>query len=116
MATYYVDMDQIHVYPCRSVCVSTYMAADFIGLFGREGSCLNTGSVGVGGRGAADSHRFWSILVISVLAGCISWIFSWVLTYLDSYQHGMAFPSLLSLPDFRYSRIKLAVGLALHIG
>ncbi|MEQ2301156.1 hypothetical protein AMECASPLE_033049 [Ameca splendens] len=44
---------------------------------------------------------FWSILVISVLAGCISWIFSWVLTYLDSYQHGMAFPSLLSLPDFR---------------
>uniref|UniRef100_A0A3P9PWI2 ADP ribosylation factor like GTPase 6 interacting protein 6 n=1 Tax=Poecilia reticulata TaxID=8081 RepID=A0A3P9PWI2_POERE len=44
---------------------------------------------------------FWSILMISAVAGCISCIYSWTLTQLDSYQPGMAFPSLLSLLDFR---------------
>ncbi|XP_014866359.1 PREDICTED: ADP-ribosylation factor-like protein 6-interacting protein 6 [Poecilia mexicana] len=44
---------------------------------------------------------FWSILMISAVAGCISCIFSWTLTQLESYQPGMAFPSLLSLLDFR---------------
>uniref|UniRef100_A0A3B5MU35 Uncharacterized protein n=1 Tax=Xiphophorus couchianus TaxID=32473 RepID=A0A3B5MU35_9TELE len=62
------------------------------------------------GRHASDqkpvtSHvcvpGFWSILTISTVAGCISCIFSWSLTQLDSHQPGMAFPSLLSLLDFR---------------
>ncbi|KAM4710924.1 ADP-ribosylation factor-like protein 6-interacting protein 6 isoform 2-T3 [Anableps anableps] len=50
---------------------------------------------------------FWSILLISAVAGCSSCIFSWTLTYLDSYQPGTAAPSLLSLLDFRCCRIKL---------
>ncbi|XP_054480069.1 ADP-ribosylation factor-like protein 6-interacting protein 6 [Anoplopoma fimbria] len=29
---------------------------------------------------------FWSILVLSVLVGCICCVFSWTITYLDSYQ------------------------------
>lgn len=51
---------------------------------------------------------FWSILTISTVAGCISCIFSWTLTQLDSHQPGMAFPSLLSLLDFRYCRVEAA--------
>ncbi|KAM4538319.1 ADP-ribosylation factor-like protein 6-interacting protein 6 [Fundulus diaphanus] len=51
-----------------------------------------------GGNGTEERILgFWSILVISAIAGCISCIFSWILTYLDSHQ----FPSLPSLPDFR---------------
>ncbi|XP_040888071.1 ADP-ribosylation factor-like protein 6-interacting protein 6 [Toxotes jaculatrix] len=44
---------------------------------------------------------FWSILVLSVLAGCICCVFSWTLTYLDSYQPGMGFPTLLDLVHSR---------------
>ncbi|CAK6976538.1 Hypothetical predicted protein [Scomber scombrus] len=44
---------------------------------------------------------FWSILVLSVLAGCICCIFSWTLTYLDSYQPGMGLPTLLTLSYLR---------------
>uniref|UniRef100_A0A3P9DQN9 Uncharacterized protein n=1 Tax=Maylandia zebra TaxID=106582 RepID=A0A3P9DQN9_9CICH len=38
---------------------------------------------------------FWSLLVLSVLVGCICCVFSWMLTYLDSFQPGMDFPTLL---------------------
>ncbi|XP_030607550.1 ADP-ribosylation factor-like protein 6-interacting protein 6 [Archocentrus centrarchus] len=44
---------------------------------------------------------FWTILVLSAVVGCICCVFSWTLTYLDSYQPGMAFPTLLTLPHFR---------------
>ncbi|XP_073318446.1 ADP-ribosylation factor-like protein 6-interacting protein 6 [Pagrus major] len=37
---------------------------------------------------------FSSILVLSVLVGCISCVFSWTLTYLDSHQPGMVVPTL----------------------
>ncbi|GLD59979.1 ADP-ribosylation factor-like protein 6-interacting protein 6 [Lates japonicus] len=43
---------------------------------------------------------FWSILVLSVLVGCICCISSWTLTYLDSYQPGMVFPTPLALAQF----------------
>uniref|UniRef100_A0A3P9DHV6 Uncharacterized protein n=1 Tax=Maylandia zebra TaxID=106582 RepID=A0A3P9DHV6_9CICH len=36
---------------------------------------------------------FWSLLVLSVLVGCICCVFSWMLTYLDSFQPGMDFPT-----------------------
>uniref|UniRef100_A0A3P9C9D9 Uncharacterized protein n=1 Tax=Maylandia zebra TaxID=106582 RepID=A0A3P9C9D9_9CICH len=39
---------------------------------------------------------FWSLLVLSVLVGCICCVFSWMLTYLDSFQPGMDFPTLCS--------------------
>ncbi|XP_029927690.1 ADP-ribosylation factor-like protein 6-interacting protein 6 [Myripristis murdjan] len=41
---------------------------------------------------------FWSILVLSVLAGWLCWAFSWTLTYLDSYKPsgGVATPLALS--------------------
>ncbi|CAL8289470.1 unnamed protein product [Lota lota] len=39
---------------------------------------------------------FWSILVLSAIAGCICCAFSLTLTYLDSYTPGMVF-----LPHFR---------------
>ncbi|XP_051283281.1 ADP-ribosylation factor-like protein 6-interacting protein 6 [Dicentrarchus labrax] len=41
---------------------------------------------------------FWSILVLSVLAGCICCVFSWTLTYLDSQQTGIP---TLTLTHFR---------------
>ncbi|XP_070786842.1 ADP-ribosylation factor-like protein 6-interacting protein 6 [Enoplosus armatus] len=44
---------------------------------------------------------FWSILVLSVLVGCICCVFSWTLTYLDSYEPGMAFPTPLTLAPIR---------------
>ncbi|XP_047433093.1 ADP-ribosylation factor-like protein 6-interacting protein 6 [Mugil cephalus] len=44
---------------------------------------------------------FWSILVLSVLVGCICSIFSWTLTYLDSYQPDMVFPTMLTLHHIR---------------
>ncbi|KAM4559927.1 ADP-ribosylation factor-like protein 6-interacting protein 6 isoform 1-T1 [Odontesthes bonariensis] len=44
---------------------------------------------------------FWSILMLSVLVGCICCVFSWTLNYLDSYQPGMVFPTPLTLPCFR---------------
>uniref|UniRef100_A0A3P9DIG7 Uncharacterized protein n=1 Tax=Maylandia zebra TaxID=106582 RepID=A0A3P9DIG7_9CICH len=37
---------------------------------------------------------FWSLLVLSVLVGCICCVFSWMFTYLDSFQPGMDFPTL----------------------
>ena len=40
---------------------------------------------------------FWSILVLSVIAGCICCAFSLSITYMDSYTPGMVF-----LPNFRY--------------
>uniref|UniRef100_A0A3P8SHP5 Uncharacterized protein n=1 Tax=Amphiprion percula TaxID=161767 RepID=A0A3P8SHP5_AMPPE len=33
---------------------------------------------------------FWSILVLSVLVGCICCVFSWTFSYLDSYQPGFS--------------------------
>ncbi|KAJ3584511.1 hypothetical protein NHX12_015006 [Muraenolepis orangiensis] len=42
---------------------------------------------------------FWSILMLSVSAGCICCAFSWTLTFLDSYT-----PGTLFLPNFRPSR------------
>ncbi|XP_041834511.1 ADP-ribosylation factor-like protein 6-interacting protein 6 [Melanotaenia boesemani] len=44
---------------------------------------------------------FWSVLVLSVLAGIICCVLSWTLTYLDSYQPGTTFPSPLILLSFR---------------
>ncbi|XP_032361838.1 ADP-ribosylation factor-like protein 6-interacting protein 6 isoform X2 [Etheostoma spectabile] len=44
---------------------------------------------------------FWSILVLSVLLGCISCVFSWTLTYLNSYQPGIGLGTPLTLADFR---------------
>lgn len=44
---------------------------------------------------------FWSILVLSVLAGSICAVFSWIITYLDSYQLGKVPPTLLALFHFR---------------
>ncbi|XP_008278000.1 ADP-ribosylation factor-like protein 6-interacting protein 6 [Stegastes partitus] len=44
---------------------------------------------------------FWSILVLSVLVGCICCVLSWTFTYLNSYQPGMVFPTLLTLAHFR---------------
>ncbi|CAB1413338.1 unnamed protein product [Pleuronectes platessa] len=44
---------------------------------------------------------FWSILVLSVVVGCICCVFSWTLTYLDSYQPGKGFLSPLSLAHSR---------------
>ncbi|XP_068560767.1 ADP-ribosylation factor-like protein 6-interacting protein 6 [Cebidichthys violaceus] len=35
---------------------------------------------------------FWSILVLSVSVGCICCVFSWTLTYLDSYQPAVESP------------------------
>ncbi|KAM9327962.1 ADP-ribosylation factor-like protein 6-interacting protein 6 [Pholidichthys leucotaenia] len=61
---------------------------------------------------------FWSILVLSVLVGCVCFIFSWTLTYLDSYQPGMVFPTL-SLPNFSDASgngLHLSYGVAVLIG
>ncbi|XP_071320792.1 ADP-ribosylation factor-like protein 6-interacting protein 6 isoform X1 [Trachinotus anak] len=44
---------------------------------------------------------FWSILVLSVAAGCVCCVSSWTLTYLDAFQPGMVFPTLLDLAHFR---------------
>uniref|UniRef100_A0A3P9DTD8 Uncharacterized protein n=1 Tax=Maylandia zebra TaxID=106582 RepID=A0A3P9DTD8_9CICH len=42
---------------------------------------------------------FWSLLVLSV--GCICCVFSWMLTYLDSFQPGMDFPILRTVAHVR---------------
>ncbi|XP_039870771.1 ADP-ribosylation factor-like protein 6-interacting protein 6 [Simochromis diagramma] len=44
---------------------------------------------------------FWSLLVLSVLVGCICCVFSWMLTYLDSFQPGMDFPTLRTVAHVR---------------
>ncbi|XP_041638076.1 ADP-ribosylation factor-like protein 6-interacting protein 6 [Cheilinus undulatus] len=54
---------------------------------------------------------FWSILVLSVLAGSICCVFSWTLTYIDSHQPGREIPSLLTPADFRD-----VSGHSLHMG
>ncbi|KAM8722836.1 ADP-ribosylation factor-like protein 6-interacting protein 6 [Acanthopagrus schlegelii] len=43
---------------------------------------------------------FSSILVLSVIVGCISCVFSWTLTYLNSNQAGVVVPTL-TLAHFR---------------
>lgn len=42
---------------------------------------------------------FWSVLLLSLSAGCICCAFSWTLTYLDSYQPGTLVPTLAHLRD-----------------
>ncbi|KAM9334052.1 ADP-ribosylation factor-like protein 6-interacting protein 6 [Symphorus nematophorus] len=37
---------------------------------------------------------FWSVLVLSVLAGCLCCVFSWTLTYLNSQKPGPLSPAL----------------------
>ncbi|KAM7375006.1 hypothetical protein PAMA_014206 [Pampus argenteus] len=54
---------------------------------------------------------FWSILVLSVLVGWICCVFSWTLTYLDSYRPGTVFPTPLTLTCFRD-----VLGHGLHMG
>ncbi|XP_020513863.2 ADP-ribosylation factor-like protein 6-interacting protein 6 [Labrus bergylta] len=44
---------------------------------------------------------FWSILVLSVLVGCICCVFSWTLTYIDSQRPSRAFTTLHTPADFR---------------
>nr|XP_020443639.1 ADP-ribosylation factor-like protein 6-interacting protein 6 [Monopterus albus] len=44
---------------------------------------------------------FWSILVLSVLVGCICCSCSWSLTYFNLYQPGIVFPAPLVLVPFR---------------
>ncbi|XP_028279204.1 ADP-ribosylation factor-like protein 6-interacting protein 6 [Parambassis ranga] len=44
---------------------------------------------------------FWSILVLSVLVGCVCCALSWTLTYIDLYQPGSAFPTPLTLHHHR---------------
>ncbi|XP_069573294.1 ADP-ribosylation factor-like protein 6-interacting protein 6 [Brachyistius frenatus] len=41
---------------------------------------------------------FWSILVMSLLAGCVCCVFSWSLTYLDLYRASEVSPGLLTPP------------------
>ncbi|XP_076008485.1 ADP-ribosylation factor-like protein 6-interacting protein 6 [Genypterus blacodes] len=45
---------------------------------------------------------FWSILVLSVCAGCFCCVFSWTVTYVDTYQSGMDPPTPLTLDHFRH--------------
>ncbi|XP_029379081.1 ADP-ribosylation factor-like protein 6-interacting protein 6 isoform X2 [Echeneis naucrates] len=40
---------------------------------------------------------FWSVLVLSICVGSICFISSWTLSYLDSFQPGTEFPSLLDM-------------------
>ncbi|KAM4601601.1 ADP-ribosylation factor-like protein 6-interacting protein 6 [Polymixia lowei] len=54
---------------------------------------------------------FWSILVLSVLAGCVCCVFSCTLTYLDSYKPGMVLPQSLALPHLRHVQ-----GQSFHVG
>ncbi|XP_038572042.1 ADP-ribosylation factor-like protein 6-interacting protein 6 isoform X1 [Micropterus salmoides] len=59
---------------------------------------------------------FWSILVLSVLVGCICCVFSWTLTYLDSYQPGMAFPTLANFRDVSDHDFYMSYGVAVLNG
>ncbi|XP_033472072.1 ADP-ribosylation factor-like protein 6-interacting protein 6 [Epinephelus lanceolatus] len=67
-------------------------------------------------------HRmlgFWSILVLSLIAGCICCAFSWTLTYLDSYQPGLASGTLLTLAHLRgvsSHRLHIGYGVAVLNG
>ncbi|KAK2856714.1 hypothetical protein Q5P01_005449 [Channa striata] len=54
---------------------------------------------------------FWSITVLSLLVGCTCTIFSWTLTFFDSYKPGMVFPTPLALSHFRD-----VSGEGLHVG
>lgn len=59
-------------------------------------------------------HRMlgvWSILVLSVLVGCICCVVSWTLTYLDSYQPGSVLGTQLTLAHLRG-----VSGHGLHLG
>ncbi|KAM9766967.1 ADP-ribosylation factor-like protein 6-interacting protein 6 [Menidia menidia] len=44
---------------------------------------------------------FWSILVLSVLVGCVCSVFSWTLCYLDSHQPGLVSQSPPTVPNYR---------------
>ncbi|XP_034029320.1 ADP-ribosylation factor-like protein 6-interacting protein 6 isoform X2 [Thalassophryne amazonica] len=44
---------------------------------------------------------FWSIMVVSLSAGCVCSIFSWIIIYLDSYQPGMVITKPRFLSYFR---------------
>ncbi|XP_037618276.1 ADP-ribosylation factor-like protein 6-interacting protein 6 [Sebastes umbrosus] len=60
---------------------------------------------------------FWSILVLSVLVGWICCVFSWTLTYLDSYQPGRALGTPLTLTHFRdVSGLHMGYGVAVLNG
>ncbi|XP_006802721.1 ADP-ribosylation factor-like protein 6-interacting protein 6 [Neolamprologus brichardi] len=54
---------------------------------------------------------FWSLLVLSVLVGCICCVFSWMLTYLDSFQPGLDFPTLRTV-----AHVRDASDHGLHVG
>ncbi|XP_034029314.1 ADP-ribosylation factor-like protein 6-interacting protein 6 isoform X1 [Thalassophryne amazonica] len=53
---------------------------------------------------------FWSIMVVSLSAGCVCSIFSWIIIYLDSYQPGMVITKPRFLSYFRI-RVKEALPL-----
>ncbi|XP_016107211.1 ADP-ribosylation factor-like protein 6-interacting protein 6 [Sinocyclocheilus grahami] len=54
---------------------------------------------------------FWSILVLSSLAGVLCCSFSWTLTYFDSFEPGMFPPTPLSS-----ARLKRMTGHSFHMG
>ncbi|XP_067116701.1 ADP-ribosylation factor-like protein 6-interacting protein 6 [Osmerus mordax] len=54
---------------------------------------------------------FWSVLVLSVLAGLSCCSFSWTLTYFDSYQPGMFPPTPLSS-----AYLRRLTGHSFHVG
>ncbi|XP_035250158.1 ADP-ribosylation factor-like protein 6-interacting protein 6 [Anguilla anguilla] len=54
---------------------------------------------------------FWSLLVLSTIAGISCCSFSWTLTYFDSFEPGMYPPSLLSP-----ARQRKMTGRSFHIG
>ncbi|XP_070850333.1 ADP-ribosylation factor-like protein 6-interacting protein 6 [Chaetodon trifascialis] len=59
---------------------------------------------------------FWSILVLSVFAGCICCVFSWTLTYLDSHQPGMGLPTLAHFRDASGHGFHMGYGVAVLNG
>ncbi|XP_010791180.1 ADP-ribosylation factor-like protein 6-interacting protein 6 [Notothenia coriiceps] len=54
---------------------------------------------------------FWSILVLSVSVGCICCVFSWTLTYLDSYQ-----PGIVSIKPMKPAHFRDASGFNMGFG
>ncbi|XP_049611508.1 ADP-ribosylation factor-like protein 6-interacting protein 6 [Syngnathus scovelli] len=60
---------------------------------------------------------FWSILVLSLLAGIACSAFSWTLTYFNSYKPGLLPPTLLTLCRDQHNRdFLLDYGVALLNG
>ncbi|KAF3857474.1 hypothetical protein F7725_009333 [Dissostichus mawsoni] len=54
---------------------------------------------------------FWSILVLSVSVGCICCVFSWTLSYLDSYQ-----PGIVSIKPLKPAHFRAASGFNMGFG